>query len=94
MKCPGYEPDDYGCRSPMVFGRCPNIGSDKPCSLGWITFWTPAERAGLKRMGTSLRTFRPMSEYPTFQEGLLAHRAIIRAYVKAARKSKAEGEKR
>jgi len=54
------------------------------------SFWTPAERAGLKAMGIALRTFKPMSEYPTLEDGLRAHRGIIRAYIQAARKSKEE----
>jgi hypothetical protein len=65
-----------------------------PCNkchgTGWLPLWTSAERAGLKAMGMALRTFRPISEYPTFEDGLRAHRGIIRAYVQAARKSKEE----
>ena len=89
MKCPEYDPDAYGCMSPLVHGRCPNF-STRRCDNGWLTFWTPAERAGLKAMGIALRTFTPISEYPTFEDGLRAHRGIIRAYVQAARKSKEE----
>ena len=67
----------------VVYGSCSDCHG-----TGWLPFWTPAERAGLKAMGLALRTFRPMSEYPTFEDGLRAHRGIIRAYVQAARKEK------
>ena len=65
-----------------------------PCNkcrgTGWLSFWTLPERAGLKAMGIALKTFMPISEYPTFEDGLRAHRALIRAYVQAARKEKEE----
>lgn len=51
-------------------------------------FWDKAEIAGLKAMGLALRTFRPMSDYPTLEDGLRAHRGIIRAYVEAVRKKR------
>jgi len=88
MKCPSYEGDVYGCINAFVIGCCPPQVSGAGCSMGWIKTWTPAERAGLKAMGCALRTFIPMSEYPTLEDGLRAHRGIIRAYVRAAREEK------
>ena len=56
MKCPNYDPDAYGCMSWLVLGKCPQ--ADKPCSNGWLPFWTEAERAGLKAMGEELRQIK------------------------------------
>jgi hypothetical protein len=58
---------------------------------GWIPFWTPAERAGLKAMG-----YGTYSIVPRWQIGLTEQEItindgqveIIRAYVQAARKAK------
>jgi len=87
MKCLSYESmKDGSCLMAVTHG-CMNHNL---CSLGWLTFWSDAERAGLKAMGIALRTFSPISEYPTLEDGLKAHRGIIRAYVQAARKSKEE----
>jgi hypothetical protein len=85
MRCLSYEPmKDQSCLM-AVTHSCNNHNL---CSLGWLTFWSDAERAGLKAMGLALRTFKPMSEYPTLEDSLRAHRGLIRAYVNAARKSK------
>ena len=81
MKCPDYDPDGYGCLSPWD-DKCPGI-SAKPCSQGWITFWTPAERAGLKRMGRGAVIKQVISE----AAGIAAVETI-RAYVQAARQAK------
>jgi hypothetical protein len=78
MKCQEYDPDEYGCMSILVFGRCPLV-PEKQCHGGWITFWTPAERAGLKALGEGLDMQSDPEECAV---------GMIRAYVQAARKSK------
>jgi hypothetical protein len=53
VKCPLYDPDEYGCVTAITqcdYAHVPYTGPR--CSLGWIQFWTPSERAGLKAMGT------------------------------------------
>ena len=59
-----------------------------PCNkcrgTGWTTFWTPAERAGLKAMGKEFIN-KILGRYTT--DGV---KFAIRAYVNAARKSKEE----
>jgi len=84
MKCSDYDPDAYGCMSPLVFGRCPNV-SEKRCSNGWLPFWTPAERAGLKAMGEYLHQEQRDG---FFIDGELRPEEIICSYVRAARKTK------
>lgn len=61
MKCPKYDPDYYGCMSPFVFGRCPH--PEGRCRLGWLPFWTPVERAGIKAMGNALKSFIKSKNY-------------------------------
>lgn len=86
MKCPNYDPDEYGCMSPWVIGRCPH--PEGRCRLGWILFWTPAERAGLKALGewycleTGMRTDREKFAAEYFI------RQSISTFVKAARAAK------
>ena len=82
MNCPEYDPDAYGCISPLVYGRCPNT-STRQCRNGWIPFWTPAERAGLKRMGRGAVIKQVISE----AAGIAAVETIC-AYVQAARQAK------
>jgi len=89
MQCPNYDPDVYGCMSPLVHGRCPNI-STRQCENGWLTFWTSAERAGLKAMGnriypiTQAKTNLDQEEQKLNREAIL----VIRSYIGAARKVK------
>jgi hypothetical protein len=90
MKCQEYDPDEYGCMSPVVLGRCPLV-SEKQCHGGWITFWTPAERAGLKAMGReyifNMNLFALTGPYRSVKQ---TGAKIIRTYVKAARGIKEE----
>jgi len=61
---------------------------DEPCSTchhGWLPFWTPAERAGLKAMGEQYQNQEWHWLKPWFDVGVLA---AIRAYVAASRKAK------
>ena len=91
MNCPEYDPDAYGCMSPLVHGRCPNT-STRQCENGWMTFWTPAERAGLKAMGGRVYSIILATSDLTDREKALNRESIkmIRAYIQAARKSKEE----
>lgn len=62
---------------------CWNVYCLRVCSYGWLPFWTPSERAGLKAMGTvSLSCI----------DGSFTHREpmqyAICAYVKASRAAK------
>ena len=87
MKCPDYDPDAYGCLSPC-FDKCPAI-SARQCSCGWTTFWTPAERVGLKAMGKALRGMMNLCPKNDSNRMIIWGEAVaIRAYVKAARKFK------
>ena len=81
MQCQFWEAE---CKDGKDF-ECDNYAR---CRSGWVPFWDKAEIAGLKAMGNALRTFRPMSEYPTLEDGLRAHRGIIRTYVQAVRRSR------
>lgn len=51
---------------------------------GWLPFWSPAERAGLKAMGEEFKINRDHS----YKECSLGTVDAICAYVQAARKSK------
>jgi len=100
MKCPEYDPGAYGCISPLVYGRCPNT-STRQCENGWLSFWTPAERAGLKAMGRDLiktiaidRKRAKEGKWGQYDDELgiqiETSQDIIHAYVQAARKGKEE----
>ena len=55
----------------------------------WITFWTPAERVGLKAMGKALRGMMNLCPKNDSNRMIIWGEAVaIRAYVKAARKFK------
>ena len=82
MKCSSYDPDAYGCMSPLTHGRCPNV-SERRCENGWLTFWTPAERAGLKALGRRLLLAIHYKAPAT-----MVLESAIKEYVAAARKSK------
>jgi alpha-acetolactate decarboxylase len=92
MNCPEYDPDAYGCMSPLVHGRCPNT-STRQCENGWLSFWTPAERAGLKAMGWHIHIYRKnqRGDFARISVALAMIEAttkLICAYVQAARKVK------
>jgi len=86
MKCPLYAPDEYGCVTAISdcdYALTPH--SACRCSKGWITFWTEAEREGLKAMGEQYQNQEWRWLKPWFDVGVLA---TIRAYVAASRKVK------
>lgn len=94
MKCQEYDPDEYGCMSPLVLGRCPNV-PEKKCSKGWIPFWTPAERAGLKAMGREYLWYKKITpSYVTpdlyLRGGAAASAHTIGAFVSSSRATKKE----
>jgi hypothetical protein len=75
VKCRSY---DYRC---YLYCHRASI-----CRKGWLSFWTPAERAGLKAMGMVLGV--------AYSHDLLAVMGmivLIRNFVAASRKVKEEG---
>jgi len=89
MNCPEYDPDAYGCMSPLVHGRCPNT-STRQCENGWLSFWTPAERAGLKAMGNVIKTDRMLAKISGYTNwaNFYAKRWMVKVFVAAARRSR------
>ena len=79
MKCPHYDRDAYGCIS-AGGSNCPSYGP--VCSGGWLTYWTPAERAGLKAMGKEYLEVLPAAYSSDASTGAYC---AINAYVRAAR---------
>jgi len=81
MKCPEYssEVNNGSCSTPR--SECPE--RMRPCRRGWITFWTPAERAGLKAMGRRLLVAIHYKVPAT-----VVLESAIKEYVQAARKVK------
>jgi len=83
MRCEDWGP--RGCEGGGA-ARCENYPD---CHSGWLPFWTPAERAGLKAMG---RLRIELSELAGWNdEEKAAGEAIVR-YVAASRRAK-EGAK-
>ena len=96
MKCQAWNEDDELCE---IHASIPDYCDG--CSRGWLQFWTPAERAGIKAMGRGLKCIEnEINDLDANQElykrkilnPIFPPRAqkigawrIIRAYVKAAR---------
>jgi hypothetical protein len=86
MKCPEWEPDpteDGGCKWGCYDEICPHPEAGCSSAEGWIPFWTPSERAGLKAMGKHWKYLKRISEIRA-----ASVRANIRAYVEASRRVK------
>jgi len=82
MKCSSYSGNDGRC---YLDALCPNSTPDD-CRHGWIPFWTPSERAGLKAMGEEyLYTKSQPWMGEERQDGIID---AIDAYVSASRKVK------
>ena len=93
MKCPmcnehgEYYSEELGRPSTAEVKRCTH------CHRGWLPFWTPAERAGIKAMGKTLKDYGwEAVNSPLYVDGWSNMRFAvldaIRACVKAARKVK------
>jgi hypothetical protein len=88
MRCP-----DYG--TPNCDGSL--CSSFAECRYGWIPYWTPAERAGLKQMGHDFLNAKYRMECNHNKKVKIvraivcsAIRDSIQSFVAAARKAKGE----
>jgi len=78
VKCPQYRPlKDRSCD----FFSCMRRDD---CYHGWLPFWTPAERAGLKAMGRTRKSYEQIHNH----NAMAIVAGAIGIWVSAARKAK------
>ena len=81
MKCANYSPlNDGACLDEGTSPCNPN----PDCSHGWIPFWTPSERAGIKAIGREHKLNRDFG----IKTDAMASRRIIRFYIEASSRVK------
>ncbi len=90
MRCPQYEPAKSGRCYCDLGASCTYQSRRDECQNGFIPFWTPVERAGLKEMGERISMLRSLTRADKRKNRLYIGgiKCAILAFVAAARKAK------